>query len=89
LLPNSSFPETHFHNPQFVNLYNQAQAAADPSKRREIAGEMQRIEYNEGGYMLPLHPPVLDAHAASVHGLQAGLSGLPFNTYDFTNAWID
>jgi peptide/nickel transport system substrate-binding protein len=89
MLPTSSFNETNFNNPRFNSLYNQANAAADLSLRREIAGEMQRIEYDEGGYILPVHPPVLDAHAASVKGLQPGRSGLSFNSYDFTGAWLD
>jgi hypothetical protein len=63
-------------------------ATADVSLRKEIAGKMQQIERDEGGYIVPIWAPVLDGHAASVHGLVAGRSGLPFNQFDFTHAWI-
>jgi peptide/nickel transport system substrate-binding protein len=89
MLPNASFPETHFSNTRFTSLYYQAMAAPDVSLRREIAGEMQQIERDEGGYIVPLWAPVLDGYASSVHGLVAGVSGLPFNQFDFTGAWIE
>jgi peptide/nickel transport system substrate-binding protein len=89
MLPNASFPETHFTDARFTSLYYQAMAAADLSLRREIAGEMQQIERDQGGYIVPLWAPVLDGHAASVNGLTAGVSGLPFNQFDFTSAWIE
>jgi peptide/nickel transport system substrate-binding protein len=88
-LPTSSFPETHFNNSRFNSLYQQAVATADVNMRREIAGEMQRIEHDDGGYVFPIFAPVVDACAASVHGLTPGLSGLPFNGYHLTDAWIE
>jgi peptide/nickel transport system substrate-binding protein len=89
MLPNASFPETHYTNSRLTSLYYQAMAAADLSRRKEIAGEMQQIERDEGGYIVPLWAPVLDGYAASVHGLAAGVSGLSFNQFDFTDAWIE
>jgi peptide/nickel transport system substrate-binding protein len=89
MLPTSSFPETHFNNPRYTSLYHQAVATGDINQRRELAGEMQRIEYDESGYIMPIFVPVLDAHASSVHGLQAGRSGLSFNAYHLTDAWIE
>ncbi len=89
MLPNASFPETHFTSPRLTSLYYQTMAASDLSLRRELAGEMQQIERDQGGYIVPIWAPVLDGHAASVHGLVAGCSGLPFNQFDFTGAWID
>ena len=88
MLPKASFPETHFTNPRLTSLYYQAMAAADVSVRREIAGKMQQIERDEGGYIVPIWAPVVDGHAATVQGLVAGRSGLPFNQFDFTRAWI-
>jgi peptide/nickel transport system substrate-binding protein len=89
MLPRSSYPETHFNNPRLTSLYSQALAAPDLRLRREIAGEMQRIEYDEGGYIAPIFQPILDAHAASVHGLQAGVQGTSFNTCNLRSAWIE
>jgi peptide/nickel transport system substrate-binding protein len=88
MLPGSSYPETHFNNPRLASLYDQAVREPDLSLRREIAGEMQKIEYDEGGYIAPIHHPILDAYAASVHGLQATEEGTSFNNSDFRSAWI-
>jgi peptide/nickel transport system substrate-binding protein len=88
MLPNASYPETHFNNPRFTKLYYEALAAPSLSLRREIAGEMQRIEYDEGGYIVPVFRDIIDASAANVHGIQEGYVSNNFNNYDLRNAWI-
>ena len=83
MLPKASFPETHFTNPRLTSLYYQAMAAADVSVRREIAGKMQQIERDEGGYIVPIWAPVVDGHAATVQGLVAG--GVGFHSTSLTS----
>jgi peptide/nickel transport system substrate-binding protein len=50
LLPNCSYSETHFTSPRLTSLYYQAVAQPNLSLRREIAGEMQRIELDRGAF---------------------------------------
>jgi peptide/nickel transport system substrate-binding protein len=88
MVPGASYPETHFNNPRFTSLYYQALGAADLSLRREIAAEMQRIEFDQGGYIAPIFTPILDAHATAVRGLQPGRTGFSFNTFNFRDTWI-
>jgi peptide/nickel transport system substrate-binding protein len=88
MLPSSPYNETHFNNPRYTSLYNQALATGDVNKRKELAGEMQRIEHDEGGYITPIFTPIVDSYAASVHGLVSGRTGFPFNSGDFGGAWI-
>src|SRR6202043_2232156 len=57
-LPNSPHNETHWPpksgtGSNFVSLYNQALAATDPASRIQIEQEMQNLEYDAGGYIIP------------------------------------
>ena len=41
------------------------------TKRYEIIDEMQKLEYNEGGYIIPFFNNLLDAYSSKVDGLRA------------------
>ena len=83
MLPGSPFNETHTGNPQYTNLYNQANATANPSLRKEILQEMQRYDFNEGGYIIPAYIDVLDAYSDKITGYTAGKVGQPLSNFDF------
>ncbi|MHB8505180.1 MAG: ABC transporter substrate-binding protein, partial [Acidimicrobiales bacterium] len=87
-LPNSPFNETHFDNPRYIALYNEAVSTLDKAKQTELVHEMQLIDYTEGGYIIPYFPPVIDAHAAKVQGVLPGKSGLSLNEYGFKSMWL-
>jgi peptide/nickel transport system substrate-binding protein len=87
-LPGAFYNETHFVRPDYTKLYNQALATVDADKRREIAAEMQKIDYNEGGYIIPYFPPVIDGYSSSVHGLVPSKAGLPMNSFRLEDVWM-
>lgn len=87
-LPTSPFNETHFANPRYIKLYEQALATLDDTKRTEIAHEMQMIDYNEGGYIIPFFPPVIDGYSPSVNGIVSSKTGGSFNNWDFAHLWV-
>jgi peptide/nickel transport system substrate-binding protein len=87
-LPTAPFNETHFHNDAYDALYRQAIATVDASKRAELAREMQRIDYQDGGYIIPFFPPVIDGYGTNVHGLVPSKGGLSLNGYDFSRVWL-
>jgi peptide/nickel transport system substrate-binding protein len=87
--PVSPFNETHFNNPTYTSLYNQAIATLDPSKRADIAHELQMIDYTQGGYIIPYFPPTIDGLSKRVHGVQPGKVGLSFGNYSFKDMWVD
>jgi peptide/nickel transport system substrate-binding protein len=87
-LPTAPFNETHWDNARYNSLYAQAIATTDTSLRTELAQEMQQIEYNEGGYIIPFFPPVIDGYGTNVGGLVPGKSGLSLNAYDFKGVWL-
>ncbi len=89
-LPNSPFNETHFASPdppkfgpQYIHLYNQATATLDDNLRTELAHEMQMIDYNYGGYIIPYFPPVIDGYSKKLGGVVPGLTGLSLSNYGF------
>src|SRR5205823_9552059 len=54
-LPTSPYNETHWPDAahqQFLSLYTQAKATANRKKRFAIEHEMQKIEYDAGGYII-------------------------------------
>jgi peptide/nickel transport system substrate-binding protein len=87
-LPTSPFNETHFADPQYIKLYGQALATLDVSKRTQISHEMQMIDYNRGGYIIPLFVPLFDGYASNVHGAVPSRTGSSFNLADFEHMWL-
>jgi peptide/nickel transport system substrate-binding protein len=83
MLSGSPFNETHTDNANYTSLYNQANAAADPSLRKEILHEMQTFDFNEGGYIIPAFVDVLDAYTDKITGYSAGKVGQPLSNFNF------
>jgi peptide/nickel transport system substrate-binding protein len=53
---------------KYLSLYKQAVAAPTPVKRHELVIEMQKMEFNTGGYIIPFFNNLLDAYSAKVTG---------------------
>ncbi|HEY2308917.1 MAG TPA: ABC transporter substrate-binding protein [Streptosporangiaceae bacterium] len=83
LLPTSPFNETHWSQPHYISLYKQANATANPATRREIEHEMQMIDFNEGGYIIPAFIDALDAYSTKITGYSAARVGQPLSDFDF------
>jgi peptide/nickel transport system substrate-binding protein len=87
-LPTSPFNECHFNDPAYNKLYQQAIATVDEAKRTELSHELQRIDYTDGGYIIPFFPPVIDGYGNNVNGLVPSKAGLSLNAYDFKQVWL-
>ncbi len=83
LLPTSPFNETHWSMPRYGRLYQQANATADPALRREIEHEMQQIDFNQGGYIVPAFIDALDAYSTKITGYAAARVGQPLSDFNF------
>lgn len=82
-LPTSPYPETHFNNPRYTKLYFDANKTTDDSTRKEILHEMQKIDFDEGGYIIPCFVDSLDAYSTKITGHQAGKVGEPMGNFNF------
>jgi peptide/nickel transport system substrate-binding protein len=82
-LPTSPFNETHWSDPSYASLYQQANATADASARKDIVHQMQMIDFTQGGYIIPCFIDALDAYSSKLTGYQAAKVGQPLSLFDF------
>src|SRR5216683_2168165 len=82
LLPTSPFNETHWHLPKYISLYHQANATANAATRKQIEQEMQQIDFNEGGYIIPAFIDALDAYSTKITGYSTARVGQPLSDFD-------
>jgi peptide/nickel transport system substrate-binding protein len=88
-IPSGPFNETHFTNPQYAKLYNQGLAATNSGTRADIAHQMQKIDYDTGGFIIPCFTPLIEGLSTKVHGDKPSKSGLSFNNWDLKSLWMD
>ena len=61
---------THFNDPAFNSLFNQASRQLDPRKRTQIVHAMQKIQYERGGYIIWSFQNSVDAYSNKLGGIQ-------------------
>lgn len=79
--------ETHWSDPHYDDLYQEGLRTVNEWRRADIAHEMQLIDYDSGGYIIPYFPPVIDGYSTRVKGAVASKTGVSFNRFDFKNMW--
>jgi peptide/nickel transport system substrate-binding protein len=89
LLPTSPFNETHNDNPQYNKLYAEVNATTDPNLQKQLSREMQLIDFNEGGYIIPAYNRQLDLLSPRVHGLTPTTTAIPMGNADWEHVWLD
>jgi peptide/nickel transport system substrate-binding protein len=82
-LPTSPFLETHFNDPKYTSLYYEANKTQNAATQREIEYEMQTIDFNQGGYIIPCFVDSLDAYSTKLTGYQTGEVGEPLGNFNF------
>jgi peptide/nickel transport system substrate-binding protein len=84
-LPTSPYNETHWPDSadsKFLSLYKQALGTVDREKRGAIMREMQKMEYDNGGYIVWGFSTLLDGYTTKLKGLKTGDKGvLPLNAF--------
>jgi peptide/nickel transport system substrate-binding protein len=94
-LPNSPYNETHWPpktgtGSNFISLYKQALAEVNLSKRYEIEHEMQKLEYDIGGYIIPFFNDLIDGYSNTVKGLRPSKGTLNLDSFGhgFRTIWF-
>jgi peptide/nickel transport system substrate-binding protein len=94
-LPTSPYNETHWPpksgtGSDFGDLYKQALAETDANKRIDIEHQMQKYEYDIGGYIIPYFNSLIDGHSAQVAGLKPskGTLNLAGFGHGFRTIWF-
>jgi peptide/nickel transport system substrate-binding protein len=91
-VPGAGYNETHWPpgDSNFVSLYHQALAEVDPAHRKELKHEMQKLEYEQGGFIIPFFNNLVDAYSRRVLGLIAGRGTRNLDSYGhgFRTIWF-
>ncbi len=80
-LPSSPWNETHWSDPDYVSLVEQAQGQPDEAKRTELLLAAQQLEYDQGGYIIPSFTNQVDAHSAKLVGFEESKTGTSLNNF--------
>ena len=86
--PKAPFNANHQSDPAYDALYAQAVATLDKSKQADLVHELQKIEYDTGGYIIPYFFPVIDASSTKVNGVQPTETGLSPGGFDWKHFWL-
>ena len=87
-LPHATWNETHFSDPHYTSLYQQALATTDKAKQTEIVHEMCMIDYTQGGYIIPFFAPTIDCYSPKLVGPLPAKTGTSLSNYWFKNFWF-
>lgn len=88
MLVKSPYNETHWSDPTYVSLYNQANATVDAGKQCDIVHQMQKIDFEKGGLIIPAYNKQLDLMSKRVNGFVPAGTGVPLGNADFEHAWL-
>ena len=88
ILPGAGDNETSWYDERTNKLMTQARATLDKTRRGELAHEIQKILYDEGGYVIPaLHDDVI-AHSNKVAGLPGASAGKTDFNLQYRTLWL-
>ncbi|NUR06572.1 MAG: ABC transporter substrate-binding protein [Nocardioidaceae bacterium] len=80
----ATYNETHFDNSKFAGLLQSASAETDETKRNTLLQDAQKIEYDEGGFIIWGFRRQVDGYSSKVQGLKPSRY-LPLGSYKFQN----
>ena len=73
-IPTAPYNECHWppKDSNYISLYQDALKEVNASKRADIIHQMQKLEYGQGGYIIPMFNNLVDAYATKVGGFNNG-----------------
>jgi peptide/nickel transport system substrate-binding protein len=82
-IPTAPYNECHWPpaGSNYLSLYQQALGEVDKTKRCELIHEMQVLEYNEGGYIIPFFNNLVDAYSTKVSGFKVSKGTLNLDSF--------
>lgn len=87
-VPGALYNETQEDNAEIARLFGEAQAAIEDQQRYDLMKEIQQVQYDEGGYIIPVFPDQVDAMSAQVQGALADVTGKAFGQFNFKDMWL-
>ena len=87
-MPGAPYNETHWKNAKWLAIVKQALGTVDETKRNQLIGEAQTIEYNEGGYIIWAFRNQVDAYSSKIAGVNPSKLGIPLGSFGFKGAYF-
>ncbi|MGV1047253.1 MAG: ABC transporter substrate-binding protein [Solirubrobacterales bacterium] len=87
LYTKAPYNETHWGNPKADKLMFEAIGEQDPGKAEDLWHEVQKLQFDEGGYIIPTNLSYVDAQSDKVQGAKVTPSGNDYNNFDFMKVW--
>jgi len=84
-MPGAPYNETHWKNDKWLAIVKEAATTIDETKRNELIGQAQEIEFNEGGYIIWAFRNQVDAYSDKISGLTPSKLGVPLGSFQFKN----
>jgi peptide/nickel transport system substrate-binding protein len=81
-MPGAPYNETHWNDPKFIDLVNSAAREVDETKRNSLLADAQKMEYDQGGYIIWGYRKQVDGYGQKVQGLKPS-KYLPLGNYKF------
>jgi peptide/nickel transport system substrate-binding protein len=88
-LPTSPWNATFQNNPEYNALYAELSKTTDKDTTKQITQKMMKIDFENGGQIIPFFLPIVDAWAPNIRGVHKSVTGLSPNGNDFESVWID
>ena len=83
-LPSSPYNETHFNDPEFIDIVTRAGQEVDDNRRYELQRQAQEIEWNRGGFIIWGFRKQVDAYSNLTTGLKPHRY-MPCDAFGFKN----
>jgi peptide/nickel transport system substrate-binding protein len=82
-IPTAPYNECHWppSNSNYLALYKQALAEPDKAKRIALKRQMQQLEYDQGGYIIPFFNNLVDAYSTKVSGFKPSKGTLNLTSF--------
>lgn len=81
--PEPPYNEIHFENERYFGLIEEVRKTPDEGKRKELIGEMQQIDYDEGGYIIAAFDSGVSGFSDKVSGFEEVKGSFGLNDYRF------
>jgi peptide/nickel transport system substrate-binding protein len=82
-IPTAPYNECHWPpaGSNYLSLYSQALAEIDKTKRVALKHQMQQLEYEQGGYIIPFFNNLVDAYSTKVSGFKPSKGTLNLTSF--------
>jgi peptide/nickel transport system substrate-binding protein len=87
-LPRAPFNETHWKNATWLALVQEAFKTLNTTFRDVVIGEAQKIEYEQGGYIVWSFNGQVDAYSKKLGGVVPDRSGVPLSSFHFNQFYF-